>query len=172
MALGVEKYAIVRASWRDLLAVRRLERAAFALDAYPWYEILGLLIFPGVVNLKAVDIDGRLVGHIAGDPRPSEGLAWIVTIAVDPAHRRRGVGRRLLLACEEALPRLDIRLTVRVSNAGAIALYQQCGYHRRSIWPGYYRDGEDGLVMEKLVEEMARAEARAGAGRMSGGIDG
>jgi ribosomal protein S18 acetylase RimI-like enzyme len=144
-----EPYRIEPTSWRDLLAVRRLERAAFGPDAYPWYELLSLLTFPGVVNLKMVDANGRLVGYVAGDPRPSEGFSWIVTIAVDTVHRRRGLGRRLLAACEEALPTRRIRLTVRASNAGAIALYVQCGYKEISVWRRYYRDGEDGIVMEK-----------------------
>lgn len=162
MASSVQTYRIFQATWRDLLAVRRLERVAFGPDAYPWFELLDLLTSPGVVNLKAVDAGDRLVGYIAGDPHPSQGIAWIVTIAVDPAHRRRGIGRRLLSACEAALPRLNFRLTVRVSNAGAIALYEQCGYRRQSIWPAYYRDGEDGLVMEKQAIEQSACRAAKG----------
>ena len=72
-----------------------------------------------------------------------------MTIAVDAAHRRRGLGRRLLLACEERVPTRLIRLTVRASNAAAIALYERCGYREFSVWRRYYRDGEDGIVMEK-----------------------
>jgi ribosomal protein S18 acetylase RimI-like enzyme len=149
MSYEADEYRIVPATWRDLPAVRRLERAAFERDAYSWLELLALLTFPSVVNLKAVDAANRLVGYVAGDPRPSQGFAWIVTIAVDAAHRRRGLGRRLLEACEDALPMRLIRLTVRASNAAAIALYRQCGYQEQSVWRGYYRDGRDGVVMEK-----------------------
>lgn len=151
MASSDGQYHIVPATGRDLWAVRRLERAAFGRDAYPWYEILGLLTMPGLVRLKAVDGRGELVGFVAGDPQMADRVGWVITIAVDAAHRRRGVGRRLLAACEAALAMPVVRLTVRVSNVGAIALYERCGYVHRSRWPGYYRDGEDGLVMEKTL---------------------
>ncbi|GAB4442501.1 MAG: ribosomal protein S18-alanine N-acetyltransferase [Anaerolineae bacterium] len=163
MASGEAAYPILPATWRDLWAVRRLERAVFGPDAYPWYEILGLLTFPGVVNLKAVDDANRLVGYIAGDPRPTERLSWIVTIAVYPTHQRRGIGRRLLRACEAALPPFDLRLTVRDSNTGAIRLYEQCGYRVLSRWPGYYRDGEDGLVMAKAAGQERAPVSMTGA---------
>jgi ribosomal protein S18 acetylase RimI-like enzyme len=43
-----------------------------------------------------------------------------------------------------------IKLTVRMSNRGAIALYEQEGYKTADIWRAYYDDGEDGVVMEKV----------------------
>ncbi len=143
-------YRIVKATWRDLIAIRRLERAAFPIDAYAWYEVLAMLTFLGVVNLKAVTSEGRLAGHIAGDPRPHEGFSWIVTISVHAAHRRQGLGRRLLFACEEMLAPPRVRLTVRADNTGAIALYEQAGYRPTARMPGYYRDGADGIIMEKI----------------------
>ncbi|MBN1286614.1 MAG: GNAT family N-acetyltransferase [Anaerolineae bacterium] len=158
-------YRIVQATWRDVRAVRCLERAAFSVDAYPWFELLAMLTFPGVVNFKAVTQDGRLVGHIAGDPRPSEGFSWIVTVAVDAAHRRRGIGRRLLRTCEAALATPRIRLTVRAGNTGAIALYEQEGYRRCSVWRRYYRDGEDGIIMEKYLMEDGFGRETRGIGR-------
>lgn len=148
-----DSYRIVAAGLSDFLAIRRLEREAFPVDAYPWYELVAILTFPGVVNLKAVTSEGRLVGHVAGDPRPHRDFSWIVTIAVECVHRRRGLGRRLLRACEAALPTSRIRLTVRAGNKGAIALYRQEGYRQRSVWTRYYRDGEDGIIMEKCRNE-------------------
>jgi ribosomal-protein-alanine N-acetyltransferase len=41
-----------------------------------------------------------------------------------------------------------VSLEVRVSNAGAIAMYERYGFERHSVKPEYYRDnGEDALVM-------------------------
>jgi ribosomal-protein-alanine N-acetyltransferase len=106
-----------------------------------------------VIKLKAVE-DDKMVGFVAGDPRPSEGAGWIATIGVDPRYQRRGIGRALLQACEErtTLPRM--RLTVRISNQGAITLYEQEGYRSVDIWKKYYNDGEDGLVMEKILRKV------------------
>ena len=90
-----------------------------------------------------------MVGFVAGDPRPSQGFAWIATIGVHPDFQRRGIGRALLRACETQLKIPRLRLTVRISNGPAIALYEREGYRTVDIWKGYYSDGEDGIVMEK-----------------------
>lgn len=140
---------IIPASFRDLNALRKLEHACFDKDAWSFLDLLAVLTFPEVVRLKAVE-DGQMVGFVAGDPRPSEGFAWIATIGVDPHYQRRGIGRAMLRAAEGQLKTPRVRLTVRMSNQGAITLYEQEGYHTVDIWKGYYNDGEDGLVMEKI----------------------
>jgi ribosomal-protein-alanine N-acetyltransferase len=61
----------------------------------------------------------------------------------------RGIGTALLLAAERLLGQQKIKLTVRRSNTRAIALYERCGYTWTNTFRRYYRDGEDGLVMEK-----------------------
>ena len=136
------------ASFQDLSALRVLERACFDRDAWSLLDLMAVLTFPNVVRLKAVE-DGRMVGFVAGDPRPSQGVAWIATIGVHPDFRRRGIGRALLRACEALLTLPRIRLTVRMSNSSAIALYEKEGYRTAEIWNAYYGDGEDGVVMEK-----------------------
>lgn len=132
----------------DLGSLRRLESVCFEKDAWPILDLIAVLTWPDVIRLKAMD-SGEMIGFVAGDPRSSEGVAWISTIAVDPRYQRRGVGRALLRACEAqiALPRM--KLTVRPSNRGAISLYEQEGYQTVDLWRGYYNDGEDGLVMGK-----------------------
>jgi len=125
-----------------------LEKAAFAHDAWPWIDLLAALTFPETVRLKALSEAG-VVGVAFGDRRRHEDLGWIASIAVHPASRRRGIGRRLLDATEAALGMPRIRLTLRRSNDGARLLYEQAGYVLIDEWPRYYRNGEDGLVMEK-----------------------
>ena len=132
----------------DLGALRRLEAVCFEKDAWPLLDLLAVLTWPEVIRLKAVD-SGEMIGFIAGDPRSSDGVAWISTIAVDPRWQRRGVGRALLRACEGQIKLPLMKLTVRVSNQGAIALYEQEGYQMIDRWRRYYNDGEDGLVMGK-----------------------
>jgi len=41
-----------------------------------------------------------------------------------------------------------------VSNAPAIRLYEAVGYTRAYLEPGYYNDGEDGIVMQKEIRRM------------------
>ena len=140
---------ILPASLRDLASLRKLEQACFPKDAWPLLDLLAVLTWPGIIRLKAV-ADDQMVGFIAGDPRPDEGLAWISTIGVLPGYQRRGIGRMLLLACEEQLPQERIRLCVRVSNEAAIRLYQQEGYLGLDTWQAYYNDKESALLMEKI----------------------
>jgi len=138
------------ASIRDLGALRRLERACFDKDAWPLLDLMAVLTWPDVIRLKAVD-HGEMIGFIAGDPRPSQGAVWIATIGVDPSYQRRGIGHELLHACEEQAKLPRVKLTVRMSNDGALSLYRKAGYRIVDIWKKYYSDGEDGLVMEKIL---------------------
>jgi len=143
-----ESYVIEPASWRDLNALRHLEQACFPKDAWPLLDLIGVLALPNVVRLKAVS-HGEMVGFIAADIRPGQGLAWIATLAVLPAFRGRGIGKALLQACEELLEVSHIRLNVRTSNRVAIRLYEETGYQKAGLWHDYYEDGEDALVMQK-----------------------
>jgi len=139
---------ILPASFHDLSALHKLERACFGRDAWPILDLIAVLTFPGVVRLKAVQ-DGGMIGFVAGDPRPSHGFSWIATISVLSVYRRRGVARALLRECERLLRTPSIRLCVRISNQAAIQLYEQEGYRTIDIWRKYYNDGEDAMVMEK-----------------------
>ena len=139
---------ITAASLLDLNALNKLEHLCFGKDSWPFLDLIAVLTFPDVVRLKAVEL-GQMIGFAAGDQRPSDGLAWIATIGVLPEHRRHGVGRGLLRACEARLKTPRVRLSVRASNDGAIRLYEQEGYARVDVWQGYYNDGEAAIVMEK-----------------------
>ncbi|MEM2093974.1 MAG: ribosomal protein S18-alanine N-acetyltransferase, partial [Candidatus Bathyarchaeia archaeon] len=74
----------------------------------------------------------------------------IVSIAVLPEYRNRGIGSSLV---EKAIERLkeyhatEIFLEVRVSNKAAINLYKKFGFSTSREILGYYRDGETALVM-------------------------
>ena len=141
---------VVPATWRDLRAVNELEKLCFPDDAWPWIDLLAALTFPETVRLKAM-VGGATVGFIVGDRRRREGLGWIASLGVDPRYRRKGIGARLLDRCETELGVPCVRLTLRPSNLGARRLYDQAGYQQIDLWPRYYRSGEDGVVMEKLM---------------------
>jgi ribosomal-protein-alanine N-acetyltransferase len=141
---------IYPATWRDLNALRHLEKICFPKDAWPLLDLVGVLTMSNVIRYKAV-IGDQMVGFIAGDVSESENLAWVATLAVLPEARGRGIGRALLQACEARLQVSQVKLNVRVSNSTAIGLYESEGYLRAGFWPGYYTDGEDALVMEKYL---------------------
>jgi ribosomal-protein-alanine N-acetyltransferase len=146
------QFQIETANWHDLGALRQLEQICFPKDAWPLWDLVGILTLPHVIRLKVM-VGGQMVGFVAGDLHRKENLAWIATIGVLPDYRRQGIGRALMQTCEQMIGDIPIRLSVRVSNLEAIHLYESLGYRTIGSWIGYYDDGEDATVMEKGVAE-------------------
>ena len=138
------------ATWRDLNAIRHLERVCFPIDAWPIWDMVGVMTLPNVIRLKATN-NGQITGFIAGDLRPTQNMAWIATIAVLPEYRQQGIGSALLRACEDKITQPHVRLSVRAANEAAIHLYESNGYEQVGLWTRYYYDGEDALVLEKKL---------------------
>ena len=145
------RLSVLPATWRDWRAVMVLEKLCFGRDAWSALDVAAALTVPDSVRLKA-ELDEEMVGFVVGDIRRHQQVGWIATIAVHPKYRRRGLGRRLLRACEQALAMPRIKLTLRVSNSVALSLYKQEGYQQVQFWRDYYAGGEDALVMEKLIK--------------------
>ncbi len=150
VAVADQPFQVDAACLFDLPAIYRLERVCFSKDAYDVLTLLGLMLSPAVLRLKAV-ARGALVGFVAAECRPRAGHAWIITIGVLPDFWGQGIGRALLLTAEQHLQVPRVKLTVRRSNTRAISLYTRCGYRWVTTSRGYYHDGEDGLIMEKEV---------------------
>jgi ribosomal-protein-alanine N-acetyltransferase len=142
-------FEIKTASLVDLGDLRKLEQLCFARDAWPLFDLLGVLTFPGIVRYKAV-VGERMAGFAAGERKPEEGRGWVTTIGVHPDYRRSGIGKALLATVEQAINMDHIRLCVRKNNLPAIRMYEQTGYLHVGLWHAYYVDGEDALVMEKV----------------------
>jgi ribosomal-protein-alanine N-acetyltransferase len=104
---------------------------------------------PGTFHLKAL-ADQRIIGFISAEQNLFEKNATITTVGVDPAYRRMGVARSLMTSIEGRIKRRIIRLCVRISNQGAINLYEELGYQKRKTRKRYYADGEDAFEMEKI----------------------
>ncbi|MBI9044760.1 MAG: GNAT family N-acetyltransferase [Anaerolineaceae bacterium] len=133
---------------RDLRSLRVLEELCFELDAWPLIDLIGVLTLPGFIRIKA-QIGKELVGFAAGELRPLTRTGWIITLGVLPEFRKQGIALQLIKACEEKIHLSKIRLSVRKSNKAAIRLYAKAGYKFVETWDGYYRGGEDALVLEK-----------------------
>jgi ribosomal-protein-alanine N-acetyltransferase len=74
----------------------------------------------------------------------------IVSIAVLPAYRRKGVGEALVKKAIEGMRFYNAKqcfLEVRVTNTPAINLYKKLGFQVTRTVNGYYSDGENAYVM-------------------------
>ena len=75
-------------------------------------------------------------------------------IAVDPGHRRRGLGHALLAAAVEAAgPGRRMLLEVSADNVEALEFYAAEGFTEITRRPHYYRDGSDAVVMERMLDD-------------------
>ncbi len=136
------------ATLKDLGPLRLVEKECFGKDAWPLLDLIGVLIFPGIIRLKAVAGD-EMAGFISADGTRTSRIGWITTVGVRTLYRQQGIGRMLLNACEERMVTPLIQLTVRKSNLPAIHMYQQAGYQQIGLWEKYYQDDETGIVMQK-----------------------
>jgi ribosomal-protein-alanine N-acetyltransferase len=86
--------------------------------------------------------------------RYAEDTAHLNLLAVAPAHRRRGVGRRLLRWLEQTALTAGsflIGLELRTGNEAARAFYRALGYRELGEIRGYYQGVEDAVRMERDV---------------------
>lgn len=76
----------------------------------------------------------------------------IVSIAVLPQYRRKGIGNALVAKAIENMQFYNAKqcfLEVRLTNTAAINLYKKLGFQVTRTIRGYYADGEDAYVMTK-----------------------
>ena len=107
--------------------------------------------------------DGEAVGYImcrieTGLPslKPLElrKIGHIISIAVLPQYRGRGIGHSLIRRALEAMSRRKAKecyLEVRVSNTTAINLYKKLGFKITKTIRGYYADGENSYRMTRQL---------------------
>ena len=126
----------------------RIHAAAFVHDrAWTAQEIADLLASPFVTYLGAPQ-GFALTRLIAGE-------AELLTLAVDPAARRQGVGRRLLQRWMDGLEaQADTAfLEVAADNTAAIALYTSAGFRQTATRRGYYQRKDapsvDALILSR-----------------------
>jgi [ribosomal protein S18]-alanine N-acetyltransferase len=138
---------IRRLQLRDLSAIEEIERASYPT---PWSRSMfaGELAKPSSICLGATS-ENRLVGYLIVSRYVD---AWhVMNVAVAPEFRRNGIASTLLGTLFELTSddhRRGYTLEVRISNAGAISLYERMGFESRGVRRGYYTDNrEDALIM-------------------------
>lgn len=80
----------------------------------------------------------------------------ITVLAVDPRHRRQGLGQRLLLQLLQRARQHGAEhatLEVAADNQAAISLYACCGFRSAGCRKAYYRDGRDALIQWRRLDD-------------------
>ena len=141
--------AIREMTAEDISPVMEIERSSFLT---PWTEGMfrsQLRFRDRAINLVLV-ADGAVAGYAAAWVACDE--LHLLSIAVDPARRRSGLGSAML---REVMERGSVRgaacvvLEVREGNAAARAFYRMHGFVDVGTRRRYYSDtDEDAIIME------------------------
>ena len=148
-------YTVRRLRLADLNRIMEIEHASFGDEAYDrnlfaeFFRTCGELFLVAEQGRK---VQGYMVTCIRGQQ------AELVSVAVDPAARGRGVASALMESTLRRLRRRGIArigLMVRVTNDKARAFYERYGFKKARKAPRYYEDGADGWRMAKNLLTIA-----------------
>lgn len=101
-----------------------------------------------VANYKVITVDDKCIAYGGFWKILDEG--HITNICVKKEFRKKGYGKMLMDALIQEAKNQGVRamtLEVRVSNLGAIKLYENCGFISAGVRKKYYADNEDALIM-------------------------
>ena len=133
---------------RDVDSVLAVERSAF-VAGWPLTAFENELTQNKMARYIVLEEGGEVTGF--GGLWLMVDEAHVVTVAVRPEHRRRGLGSLIVhglmvLAGEQGMDLAT--LECRVSNLAARALYGRYGFYEVGIRPKYYADNhEDAVIM-------------------------
>jgi len=142
-------------AWPDLDAIVELEARLFPEDAWSaptWWAELAARPRRSYVLARSSDAPAApVIGYAGVDLAGDTGD--IMTVAVDPAYRGRGVGDALvgeMVARARAHGATALLLEVRADNTPARRLYERHAFEHISTRRRYYQPGDvDALVLRR-----------------------
>lgn len=140
----------------DIPVIASMEKVIFKDDPWSIGQFKEEVANNGITRhyLVACDSNHQIIGW-AGAMCAAEGSDTdVLTIAVDPDFRLRGIARHMLASLIDwAYTRNSptIFLEVEKNNMPAQALYISEGFEIISLRPDYYGAGIDALVMSKVL---------------------
>jgi ribosomal-protein-alanine N-acetyltransferase len=145
----------------DLQSVMQINRLCLPENYTDFFFIDLYQRFPE--TFLVAEENGKIIGYIMC--RIEVGLSnfglgglirkgHVVSIAVLPEGRRKGVAQALMTAAMEGMRYYKAKqcyLEVRVTNTAGISLYKKLGFEVSRIIEGYYADGENAYLMTKKL---------------------
>lgn len=157
-----ETFRIRKFALSDLQSVMRINRMCLPENYTDFFFVDLYRKFPE--TFIVAETEGEIEGYIMC--RVEVGLVnlglsglvkkgHVVSVAVLPEHRRKGIGEALV---KEAMNAMKMQynakqcyLEVRETNEPAINLYKKLGFEITRTVNGYYADGENAHVMTKKL---------------------
>ncbi|MEE9374931.1 MAG: ribosomal protein S18-alanine N-acetyltransferase [Rhizobiaceae bacterium] len=159
--LGKQKYVIMAAMESDFDSIAQIHAASFPRG---WTKL-------EFSKLAAKSTNTLLVARAVGKPNaPIAGFnliqqtideAEILSIAVDPKHRRKGLAAAMM---REIILRLQgdrlkaLLLEVDGTNVAAVMLYEKLGFKAIGSRPGYYKKTGEGDETQRATALVMRLE--------------
>ncbi len=134
----------------DIEAISQIEKNSFA-DPWTKEMLFDCLRYP-YYHCFLAEEGGQVCGYCCLIQLFEVGE--VANIAVDVAFRGRGIAKALMEkmhAFSKETGGERCLLEVRKSNAPAVRLYEKFGYKAYGVRERYYEDGEDALLMEKIL---------------------
>lgn len=159
-APGRRRLRIRPARLADLPALVAIEDRCFESDRLSPRSFRHLLS-KGNAAVIVAEREGAVRGAAVVLFQRGTSLARLYSIAVEPAWRGRGIGRRLVAASERAAvarAAACLRLEVRSDNPAAQLLYQRLGYRPFAVRTDYYEDHADAVRLQKWLATRAAPE--------------
>lgn len=155
--MSEDKYIIRQAELSDINDIMRINKIClpenYSFDFF--YRILSDFGYACVIGEYNQEIVGYVLSRIERPFTSFLGVqaakGHIISIAVIPQHRRKGLGFRIMKYGLKKLIDHEVEtvyLEVRVSNVAAIEMYRKLGFYIKKESKEYYRDGESAFIME------------------------
>ncbi len=142
----------------DFDALCEIDRACYEpAIAYSRRDMRAYLQAPGADCLVA-ESNSQICGFCITMEHNAN--AYIVTIDVLAAFRKRGIGTALIVEAEKRLAAASVRriaLDTAVDNLSAIAFWQKHGYRKIGVRKSYYPNGRDAFAMIKVLDAKPKA---------------
>lgn len=157
-----EGFIIREFQLKDLDRVLYINRTTLPENYPPFFFVEHYRSFPKA--FLVAELNGEVVGYVMCRVEYGRSLVGerfivkkghVISLAVLPEARRRGIGTALMKRAMEAMKNVykvsEYYLEVRKSNTPAISLYRKLGFKTVNIIPRYYHNGEDAYLMARTA---------------------
>lgn len=111
----------------------------------------------GYQCIVAVEGEDTCAGYLSYGRTPmTEATYDLYWVAVDPTHRGKGIGRKLCQAFEDTVREasgtlIRVETSSQEAYSGTLQFYLDAGYVEGGRLPGFYKPGDDLVILYKLL---------------------